>query len=280
MVEYRKAPVPTLSGRIRRWVKSNLGTTIVGGIVAGVVVATIVYFVFGQGEGGHSTTVVRDKSEANGNSACSDANFGGFSGNVDCSLEITTVKGGLSKNPRARVVELTGSWSEQGFVDAIIERNTEIVALYLESGMDATTLHNGASAILFGFQGAPQNGDPVALVKAFQADGFQVDDQLQDNHLMDELTEGFLPLMFDTSLTPKGYTGGYWRGKFVGSLLFWIAQRATWAGPSVEDVEAMDYLIGEGADCEVPLSFLEFNRNALGGTRPYRELLSMMEGCA
>ncbi len=32
--------------------------------------------------------------------------------------------------------------------------------------------------------------------------------------------------MFHTDLTPKGYTGGYQDGTFVGSLLFWIVQRA------------------------------------------------------
>jgi hypothetical protein len=251
MVEYWKAPDPSLPKRIREWVQSNLGATLVGSTVSGVVLLTIGYLVFGQGDGGTSTSVVRDPS-----------------GN------------GLSSNPRARIVELTGSWSEQGSAEAIVEGDTKIVALYLKSGMDATTLHKGASAVLWGFQGVPQNGDPVALVETFQADGFKVDDELQDSYLMDKLTAGFLPLGFETSLAPEGYTGGYEGGTFVGSLLFWIVQRAAWAGPTDRDVQAINYLISQGADCEVPLSFLEFNGNALGGTSPYRELLSMMESCA
>ena len=85
---------------------------------------------------------------------------------------------------------------------------------------------------------------------------------------------------FETNLAPKGYSPRYWRGEFIGSLLFWIVERASWAGPSAEDIEVMDYLISQGANCSVPLSFLEFNRDALGGTRPYRELLSMMQSCA
>lgn len=250
MAEYRKAPEPPLPGRIRRWVHSNLGATIVGGIVAGVVLLTIGHLVFGQGDSGHSTTIVQSPSGA-----------------------------GLSSNPRARIVELTGSWSEENFIEAIFERNTSTVTLYLNSGMSATTLHKGASAILWGFQG-PQNGDPIALIKTFQAAGFKVDEELQDSYLMPRLTEESFPLHFETNLAPEGYSPRYWRGEFIGSLLFWIVERASWAGPSAEDIEVMDYLISQGANCSVPLSFLEFNRDALGGTRPYRELLSMMQSCA
>ena len=189
---------------------------------------------------------------------------------------------GLSNDPQARIVELTGAWSEQGFVNAIVDRNTSIVALYLKSGMTATTLHEGASAILFGFQGeSTQNGDPVALVKTFQAVGFKVDDELQDSYLMGALTNNDFPLMFHTDLAPKGYTGGYEGGTFVGSLLFWIVQRAAWAGPTDQDIQVIKYLISQGADCKVPLSFLKYNGPiALAGTSPYEELLPMMQSCA
>ncbi len=195
----------------------------------------------------------------------------------------TAGSAGLSSNPRARIVELTGSWSEQGFVDAIIDRNTSIVALYLKSGMKATTLHEGASAILFGFQGsATQNNDPVALVKTFQAHGFKVDDELADSHLMGTLTDNLFPLQFDTDLAPKGYTGGYQDGTFVGSLLFWIVQRALGNSPTDQDIQVIKYLISLGADCKVPLSFIKFNSNTLAGTssHTYKELLSMMRSCA
>ena len=190
--------------------------------------------------------------------------------------------GALSNDPKARIVQQTGAWSEQGFVDAIVNRETSIVALYLKSGMTATTLHEGASAILFGFQGeSTQNGDPVALVKTFQAAGFKVDDELQDSYLMGALTNNDFPLMFNTDLAPKGYTGGYQGGTFVGSLLFWIVQRAAWAGPTDQDIKAIKYLISQGADCKVPLSFLKYNGPiALAGTSPYEELLPMMQSCA
>ncbi|MBE1552131.1 hypothetical protein GGC64_006218 [Mycobacterium sp. OAS707] len=184
-----------------------------------------------------------------------------------------------NSDPRAQIVQLTGSWSDQGFTDAIINRDTTIVALYLKSGMKATTLHQGASAILYGFQGVPQNGDPVDLVKTFQANGFQLDDQLQDNVLMHKLIDVF-PLPFDTPLTPKGYTGGYQDGTFVGSLLFWIVQRAAGSGPTDQDTQVIDYLTSQGADCKVPLSFLEFNKNMLDDTSPYQPLLTMMQKCA
>ena len=80
--------------------------------------------------------------------------------------------GGLSNDP-------------QGFVNAIVNRNASVVALYLKSGLEAPTLYKGASVILFGFQGAStQNGDPVALVKTFLAAGFKVDAELKDSYLM------------------------------------------------------------------------------------------------
>jgi len=189
---------------------------------------------------------------------------------------------GLSNDPKARIVEQTGHWSVPGFHDAIVNRETSIVALYLKSGMKATTLYESASAILFGFQGAStQNGDPVVLVKTFQAGGFKVDDELEDSYLMGALTHNDFPLMFNTDLAPKGYTGGYQDGTFVGSLLFWIVQRAAWAGPTNQDMQVIKYLISQGADCKVPLSFLKYNGPiALAGTSPYEELLPIMQSCA
>jgi hypothetical protein len=184
-----------------------------------------------------------------------------------------------STDPRAQIVQLTGSWSDQGFVDAIVNRDTRIVALYLQSGMKATTLHQGASAILFGFQGVSQNGDPVDLVKTFQAGGFKVDDELEDSFLMKKLEDMF-PLMFNSPLAPKGYTGGYMGGKFVGSLLFWIVQRASGWGPTDQDIQVIKYLIDQGADCKIPLAFFNVNSNTLGGTSPYQKLLPMMQNCA
>jgi len=56
--------------------------------------------------------------------------------------------------------------------------------------MSATTFYEGASAILFGFEGLDQNGDPiqsgdaVALAKSLQAAGFKVDDELPDSYLV------------------------------------------------------------------------------------------------
>jgi len=261
----------------------NRGEAIIAALITGaaVIIAAIIGVIPSPFGSGGPPAVTANRAH-NGDSACNNATISGSHNSIDCALEVGSGASGagLSSNPRVRIVELKGSWSEQGFVDAIVERDTSIVALYLRSGMNATTLHDGASAILWGFQGVPQNGDPVALVKTFQADGFKVDDELQDSYLMDKLTEGFLPLHFETSLAPRGYTGGYWSGKFVGSLLFWIVQRATWAGPTAQDIRVIEYLISQGADCKVPLSFLEFNSDALAGTSPYKKLLSMMQSCA
>jgi hypothetical protein len=189
-----------------------------------------------------------------------------------------------SGDPRAQIVQLTGSYSDQGFGNAIIDRDTRLVDLYLRSGMTATNVSGGGSAILFGFQGRSQNGDPVALVKTFQADGFRVDDELEDGRLMAGLTNNFLPEQFHSDLTPKGYTGGFEGGKFVGTLLFWIVQRASWNGPSDQDLEVIKYLISQRADCKVPLSFLDTvgkgHTNKVEGTPPYDELHPLLQSCA
>jgi hypothetical protein len=261
-----------------RWTIPDGRATIIGAIITAI--ATIIAAIALQGSGGPST--VTSNGAHNGQSACNGAIITGSHNSFNCAPKVGSTASGasLSSDPQARIVELTGSWSEQGFVDAIVERDTSIVALYLKTRMKATTLHEGASAILFGFQGVPQNGDPVTLVKTFQADGFKVDNDLEDSYLMQKLTENNLPLPFDTDLTPKGYMGGYQNGTFVGSLLFWIVQRATWTGPTDQDIRVIKYLISQGADCKIPLSFLKFNRNTLAGTSPYERLLSMMQSCA
>ncbi|MDH6108357.1 hypothetical protein P3T36_003998 [Kitasatospora sp. MAP12-15] len=186
----------------------------------------------------------------------------------------------VSSDPQEQIVQQTGSYSVAGFHDAIVNRENSIVALYLESGMPATTLDKGASIILFGFQGE-QNGDPVALVKTVQAARFKVDEELQDSYLMGALTDNIFPLTFNTPLAPKGYTGGYQGGTFVGSLLFWIVQRALGTSATDQDLQVIKYLISQGADCKIPLSFIEYNGPiALAGTSPYNELLPMMQSCA
>lgn len=235
-------------------------------------------------------TIFIDSGSSASSSNKTYCNAQGNGNTVTCSGNTTNNYGptatGLSNNPQARIVQLTGSFSDKGFADAIFERHTSIVALYLKSGMSATTLYEGTSAILFGFEGLDQNGDPiqsgdaVALVKTFQAAGFKVDEELQDSYLMGKLTGGIFPLMFDTDLAPKGYTGGYQDGTFVGSLLFWIVQRALGWGPTDQDIQVIHYLVSQGADCKVPLSFLEYNGPiALAGTSPYEKLLPMMQSC-
>ena len=184
-----------------------------------------------------------------------------------------TVNPAESNAARAQIVQLTGSWSDGGFHDATVSRDTNIVALYLKSGMKATTLRQGASVILYGFQGVSQNGDPIALMKTFQASGFKVDDQLEDSWLMGKLTNDMAPEPFTSPSAPKGYSGGY-KKHFVGSLLFWILQRYLWVGND-QDVQVVNYLISQGADCKVPLAFLEYHSTALGGS-----LDSVVKSCA
>ncbi|AKK26989.1 toll/interleukin-1 receptor domain-containing protein [Mycobacterium sp. EPa45] len=173
----------------------------------------------------------------------------------------TSATQSVGVEPRAQIVQLTGSWSDDGFHRAVRDRDINIVNLYLQSGMRATTLFDGASVILYGFQGLPQNGDPVELLKTFQAAGFHVDEQLEDSYLMEKLSNAgprsMLPMPFKSPLAPKGYDGGN-GGRFVGSLLFWIVQRSTWVGTD-EDNGVMKYLVDQGADCKVPLAFLDFH---------------------
>lgn len=265
-----KRPVTITAARIT--FAGAVVAAVIGGVITGVIALL----------GGGGSAAVTSNAAPNGDSACNGAIISGSNNSFNCAPTVSSSASGarLSSNLRARIVQLTGSWSEQGFVNAIIERDTSIVSLYLKTGVKATTLHEGASAILFGFQGVPQNGDPVALVKTFQIDGFKVDDELEDSYLMQKLTNNDFPLQFDSDLAPKGYTGGYQDGTFVGSLLFWIVQRAAWAGPTDQDIRVIKYLISQGADCKVPLSFLESNSKTLGGTSPYKELLPVMQSCA
>lgn len=223
----------------------------------------------GNGGSGPSPGVPRSGADkGHFNITNNGTNNGTIAGTIN-NVGSTVNGGGLSNDP-------------QGFVTAIVNRNTSVVALYLKSGLEATTLYKSASAILFGFQGVPQNGDPVALVKTFQADGFKVDDELKDSYLMGYQTDNLFPLQFHTDLTPNGYTGGYQGGTFVGSLLFWIVQRALGSSPADQDIQVIKYLISQGADCKVPLSFMKYNSNLLAGlsTSAYHELLPMMKSCA
>jgi hypothetical protein len=181
-------------------------------------------------------------------------------------------------DPRAQIVKLTGAWSVQGFVDAIEQRNTDIVDKYLKSGMKATTLHSNASAVLYGFQGDMDN-DPVALLKTFQGNGYKLDDELVDGRILHSISDS-LPLRFETQLTPKNYTGGYADGEFAGPLLLWVVSRASWVGASGQDRAVLAYLISQHADCSVALSYLDFNHDVLSGTSPFDELYPMIKKCA
>lgn len=250
-----------------KWIWDLINQNIVASLIAAIIPIVISAYLVQSSTGGGSPSTSSEGISTTSERSPTSGERGARSGKP-------------KQNPRAQIVELTGSWSEEGFVEAIVERNTGIVALYLKSGLSATTLHDGASAIIFGFQGVPQNGDPIALLKTFQAAGFEVDEELQDSFIMDKLTEGFLPLIFQTDLTPRGYTGGYSGGVFVGSLLFWIVQRETDSVPPPVNLPVIEYLVDQGADCKVPLSFLEFTRSSLAGTKPYGELLRMMESCA
>jgi TIR domain-containing protein len=94
---------------------------------------------------------------------------------------VVTVSPAESNAARAQLVQMTGSWSLENFISAVVSRDIGTVVLYLRSGMKATSVNDGASAILFGFQGMPQNGDPIDLIKTFQVYGFKVNDELQDS---------------------------------------------------------------------------------------------------
>lgn len=250
----------------KRWARLVGVFTIVGALAG---VAALVIPSHGNSNAG--THIKQESSAVN-----SGSNSGNVcSGNANC----TVVQRGES-GPRAQIVALTGAWSEQGFIDAIMTPgDTNIVSLYLKSGLNAATLHSDASAILYGFQSNLSN-DPVALLKTFQANGFQLNESLTDGRILQSLTSGAFPLPFHTNLTPKGYTGGYEDGVFTGPLMLWVVQKALWAGPTDQDNETLKYLIAHGADCSVTLSFLDFNRSTLASTSPFQQLYPVIKACA
>ncbi len=257
----------------RRSIGWLLSRKLWGGIatIAGVLTLGVGVMQLIKPDGPPSQTKVSD---------CSANGAGSANLKVDCSSHTINhvAPNPLNNDPRAQIVQLTGSWSDDGFHKAIRDRDINLVGLYLQSGMKATTLYQGASAILYGFQGLLQNGDPVELVKTFQAAGFKVDDELEDSYLMGKLSlqgpRSWLPLPFKSPLAPKGYVGGY-GGTFVGSLLFWIVQRSTWIGTD-EDNRVMNYLIDQGADCKVPLAFFEYQKGSLGDSPQH----NLMQSCA
>jgi hypothetical protein len=187
--------------------------------------------------------------------------------------------------PQAQIVKLTGTYSEKGFHDAIEQPGSDqLIKLYVQSGFRATTLINGASAILYGFQDGLGN-DPLALLKSFQASGFKLSEDLTDGTILPTDGSGLLP--FQGPLAPKGYTGGYFvsdadpTGVFVGTLLFWIVEKDMInSGPTDQDTQILSYLISQGADCSVPLAFLDFNRSTLSGTSNLQDLYPMIKACA
>lgn len=269
----------SVSPEPKKWSRNQKLTvaTIVFGLIGAVVAAGIPLLLSGGGSGGSRSTC-QDQIQINKNN-----------GPIEpCSTINNNYGPTASSGPQAQVVQQTGSFSDKGFADAIFGRDTGIVALYLKAGMNAATLYDGTSAILFGFEsvdqnGDPiQNGDPVALIKTFQAAGFSVNDELKDSYLMGSLTGNLFPLQFHTKLAPKGYTGGYQNGTFVGSLLFWVVQRALGTGLAGQDLPVIKYLISQGADCKVTLSFMDYNRDLLNGlsTYTYKELLPMVQNCA
>ena len=229
-----------------------------------------------QNNGG-SSGAEQGQGEVNGN------NYGQAGGIINNNNYGSTA----SSNPHAQIVQQTGQFNDEGFTTAIFDRDDSIVALYLKSGMTAATLYQGTSAILFGFEEVNQNDGPiqsggaVALIKTFQAAGFKVNEDLQDSSLMGQLTGGLFPAEFDTPLTPKGYTGGYQDGTFVGSLLFWIVQRTLGWGPTTEDIQVIHYLVSQGADCNVPLSFLKYAiSTGQISADEVQEQLPIMQSCA
>lgn len=164
--------------------------------------------------------------------------------------------GGDLTDIKAQITALTGEWSLDGYIDAIMIRNPEITGLYLQSGMDATTKHLGASAILFGMQNE-LSGDAVELIKTYQAAGYDLDESLVDPVILQHYTD-LLPPYWDGPDTPAGYGGG----QFAGPLLLWVVIKATGLGPTDEDTAVIDYLAASGADCTVTRSFLEDTRPA------------------
>jgi hypothetical protein len=176
-----------------------------------------------------------------------------------------------------------GGYSPAAFMTAIGNYKLDVVTLYLQSGMTAKTAYGGWSVLLWGFQSGTETGqtyDPVALLKAFQAYGFNVDDQLEDAGLLGQRTANIFPLEFPSPLAPKGYTGGTQGGKFVGSLLFWIVQRALGSDVTNTDDQAIQYLVSQGADCEVPMAFMQLHQTFLADKPAYDKLNSLMQGCA
>lgn len=190
--------------------------------------------------------------------------------------KMDSVKQETSADPRKELANLGVTWSVDSFVEAMMEGDMEKVRLFLAGGMKPDALHNGSSALLYALQPTLSN-DPVALLEALAAEGFKLDQHLVDRGILDHWSSGSLPARFETELAPQGYTGGYWGGEFVGPALLWVTQMATYRTPSESDLAVIRYLVTHGADSRVALSYLDYQRDWLADTTPYRQVRPILE---
>jgi hypothetical protein len=148
------------------------------------------------------------------------------------------------------------AFNTQSFVDAMMDGDMVAVALFLEGGMKPTDLHVGTSALIYAMQPKLSN-DRVALLTLFKEHGFKLDTHLVDRRVMVNWSNGNLPPMFKSDLAPKGYTGGYYGGEFVGPAVLWISMVGCWRGFQGDDLDVIRFLARETNDKAMVLSFIE-----------------------
>jgi hypothetical protein len=104
-----------------------------------------------NGSGGPSA--ITSNGAPNGQSACNGAIITGSHNSFNCAPTVGAAATGAdsSSDPKARIVALTGSRSEQGFVDAIVDRDTDISCRSSRMAIfrcnSATALENHSEAL-------------------------------------------------------------------------------------------------------------------------------------
>ncbi len=151
--------------------------------------------------------------------------------------------------------------------------------------MPPEALHEGASALLYAV--LPEAADPLGTLGLVLERGFPPDTHLLDRRFLDDQAlanywsweHPDLPPGYGSSLRETPWDK---RHQFEGPLLFWLALRMVWDGPSVtvRHWELVNLLLSSGASPDLPRAFLERHRvyDDLDDTGTYERVVAALSG--
>ena len=176
----------------------------------------------------------------------------------DISGKLDHLKKEVSSNPRKEIANLGLAWTASAFVNSLMEGDLQVVSLFLNGGMNGTELHKGTSAILFAMQNGI-SGDSVEILSLLIANGFDVNTNLTDIYLMPYFSNNLAPSNYKAKNKPSGYSA--YEKRFTGPLLLWETMLNMQKAPTERDLAVIRFLIENGADKSVTLSYLDYEKS-------------------